>query len=232
MEIPTIAIQPLTDQQPVKDMLEKLDIFEHYVFTSVNGVEVFLEALHAAGKDLRWIPAAATITAVGKATAEALEATGLRVTYMPEVFTGEGILEALTPIIRKGEKVVIPRAEISRPQLVEGLTALGAEVTDVPLYETVIPEAEEALLAEMVKNPPDWTTFTSGSTVHHLMHMLKEAGHSFPAKMKIAVIGPVTAAAVREYGLNVTAEASPHTIKDLVEAIVVQTTRERSNSNE
>ncbi len=232
MEIPTIAIRPLTNQQPVQDMLEKLETYEHFVFTSVNGVHVFMETLQAAGKDLRWIPAAATITAVGKATAKALEAKGLRVTYMPEVFTGEGILEALTPIVAEGERVVIPRAEIGRPQLVEGLTALGAEVTDVPLYETVIPAAEEALLKEMVKNPPHWVTFTSGSTVHHLMQMLKDAGSVFPAETKIAVIGPVTAAAVREHGLNITAEASPHTINDMVKAMVLEITRERSNSNE
>lgn len=232
MEIPTIAIKPLTNQQPVQGMLEKLGTYQHFIFTSVNGVHTFLEVLQGAGKDLRWMPAAALITAVGKATAEALEGTGLRVTYIPEVFTGEGILEALTPLITEGERVVIPRAESGRPQLVEGLEALGAVVTDVPLYETVIPEAEGTLLKEVVKNPPHWTTFTSGSTVHHLMHMLKEAGYVFPAEMKIAVIGPVTAAAVREYGLTVTTEASPHTIHGMVEAMVIEANNERSGTIE
>ena len=231
MEIPTIVIEPRTNQQPVYDMLEKLETFQHFIFTSVNGVQVFMESLHRAGKDLRWIPATAAITAVGKATAEALEAKGLRVTHMPEVFTGEGILKALTPLIAKGERVVIPRAEIGRPQLVEGLEALGAVVTDVPLYETVIPEADGALLEEMVKNPPHWTTFTSGSTVHNLMQILKEAGHDFPADTKIAVIGPVTAAAVREYGLTITAEANPHTINDMVEAMVMETIKDRSGNH-
>lgn len=232
MEIPTIAIRPLEHHQLVQEMLENLGNYQHYVFTSVNGVHVFLEALQAADKDLRWIPATAVITAVGKATAAALEASGLRTNHMPEVFTGEGILEVLKPIVHKGEKVVIPRAEIGRPQLVEGLKALGAVVTDVPLYETVIPEADTALLEEMANNPPHWATFTSGSTVHNLMHMLKEAGHVFPAETKIAVIGPVTAAAVKEHGLHLTAEASPHTIKDMVDAMVAETNKGRSGTNE
>lgn len=228
MEIPTISIKPLENHQAINEMLKNLGTYEHYVFTSVNGVEVFMETLKDAGKDLRWIPATALITAVGTATAEALEATGLTVTHMPEVFTGEGILEALTPIIRKGEKVVIPRAEIGRPQLVEGLRALGAEVTDVPLYETVVPNADEALLKELATQPPQWATFTSGSTVHNLMQMLKEAGHAFPSAIRIAVIGPVTGAAVAEHGLRVTTEASPHTIDSLVEAMVVTANSERS----
>lgn len=232
MEIPTISIKPLENHQAIHDMLKNLGTYEHYVFTSVNGVEVFMETLGAAGKDLRWIPATATITAVGAATAKALEAKGLTVTHVPEVFTGEGILEALKPIVRKGEKVVIPRAEIGRPQLVEGLKALGADVTEVPLYETVVPKADEELLKELATQPPQWATFTSGSTVHNLMQMLQEAGQTFPGETRIAVIGPVTASAVAEHGLRVTTEASPHTIDSLVEAMVVAANSERSGSIE
>ena len=47
----------------------------------------------------------------------------------------------------------------------------------------------------------------------------REALRRFQARGKIASIGPITSATVRDFGLRVDAEADPHTIEGLVEAI-------------
>ncbi|MEN1761296.1 uroporphyrinogen-III C-methyltransferase [Anoxynatronum sibiricum] len=218
-ELPTIAIRPPKDPVKLSNALEDLTVYDHLIFTSVNGVEAFFQLLLETGRDVRSLSPETEITAIGQATAAAIESRGLRVTRMPEVFTGEGVLEALTPIIRKGQRVLLPRAEIGRPQLVKGLEALEAIMTDLPVYETVIPEADPAKLQQLVKHPPHWITFTSASTINHFMAMLNQAGLPFPRETHIAAIGPVTADAVRHHGLEVTAEAEPHTIDALVAAI-------------
>lgn len=218
-ELPTISIQPQSDHSLIRQMLHRLESYDHMIFTSVNGVESFFQALLGDGRDVRHLSPDMEITAIGTATAAAIERKGLLVTRMPEVFTAEGVLEALTPVVKHGQRVLLPRAEIGRPQLVKGLEDLGAQVNDFPVYETVIPQADPEVLAQLAKNPPHWITFTSASTVNHLMQMLQEAQIPFPAETGIAVIGPVTAAAVVNHGLTVTVEADPHTIDSLVEAV-------------
>jgi uroporphyrinogen-III synthase len=65
---------------------------------------------------------------------------------------------------------------------------------------------------------PDWITFTSSSTASNL---LEACGVGSLHDVKIASIGPITSETLRKAGLDVTVEASPHTVPALVEAIRV-----------
>jgi uroporphyrinogen III methyltransferase / synthase len=224
-EFATIEIRPVENREPIRQALGQLHQYDHIVFTSVNGVTTFMDALLESGRDVRCLSPESEITAIGHATAEALSCRGLALARVPEIFTAEGVLNVLAPVIRSGQKVLLPRAEIARPQLVSGLTALGAVVDDVPMYETAIPDADPEVLRNLFRKPPDWVTFTSASTVNHLMHILKKADVPFPESMKIAVIGPVTAAAVQKHGLTVCAAANPHTIEGLAAVIEKECTK-------
>ena len=65
----------------------------------------------------------------------------------------------------------------------------------------------------------DTVTFASSSAVHNLIEML--GGDIEPLRrVRIAAIGPVTASAVREAGLEVAFQAGEYTISGLVAAIV------------
>ena len=65
------------------------------VFTSVNGVEAFVERLRHHGLDLRAVPRDAKVAAIGPATAERLEEAGLRVDVVPEEYRAEALIEVL-----------------------------------------------------------------------------------------------------------------------------------------
>jgi uroporphyrinogen III methyltransferase/synthase len=69
---------------------------------------------------------------------------------------------------------------------------------------------------EILDRKPHWITFTSSSTVQNFV---KIAGREALAGIKIASIGPITSATARELGLNVDAEADPHTVPGLIAAI-------------
>jgi uroporphyrinogen-III synthase len=118
--------------------------------------------------------------------------------------------------------VLLVRAAIARDVVPDALIAAGAQVTVVDAYRTVIPadaveRAREIFEANLL---PDAVVFTSGSTVNHLLDVLREARLVFPRSVACVSIGPVTSAALRDAGLIVTAEAETASLDDLVESCV------------
>ena len=75
LEFPTIDIQPPQDFDPLDKAIRELDSFDWLVFTSVNGVDAFLDRLGHHALDVRAVPRAAKIAAIGPATADRIRAT-------------------------------------------------------------------------------------------------------------------------------------------------------------
>ncbi|RQD71372.1 MAG: uroporphyrinogen-III C-methyltransferase [Tindallia sp. MSAO_Bac2] len=219
LEFPTIEIKPIENPKNMEHILRNLENYQHIIFTSTNGVDTFMKQLQKNGMDLRCLSKDCRITAVGSSTQGRLEKAGIRVDYLPEVFTAEGILETLKPLVQEGEKVLLPRAGLGRKNLIQGLEAMGAEVEELVLYETKVPMANRDHLVKILSGKIDWITFTSGSTVNNFAEIIGEENLHLVQNSNIAVIGPVTAAAAYERGLPVTCQADPHTINALVEAI-------------
>ena len=218
IEYPTIEIVPPEDFTNIDNTLRALHPFNYTIFTSVNGVKAFFDRLRHLKIDIRDM-GLSKIIAIGTATAEALEEKGLRVEYIPEVFTAEGILEGLQWVIKKGDSVLLPRADIARKNLVEGLIQLGAEVEELEMYRTILPIHKKEELGEMLQEGIDIITFTSSSTVTNFIEILGKENISALEISKIAVIGPITAETARKAGLNVAIEAKQYTIEGLVEGI-------------
>ncbi|MDP8972962.1 MAG: uroporphyrinogen-III C-methyltransferase, partial [Actinomycetota bacterium] len=94
-EFPTIEIRAPEDFGPLDGAIWELDSFDWIVFTSVNGVEAFMERLRYHGLDLRTVPRWAKVAAIGPATAHRVEEAGLRVNVTPEEYRAEALIEAL-----------------------------------------------------------------------------------------------------------------------------------------
>ncbi len=219
MECPTIEIEPIQKPDNLENVLDGMNTYQHVIFTSVNGVDTFIQLLFKSGMDLRSLSPDCRITTVGKATQKRLEEMGLRTDYLPEVFTAEGILETMKTLVKSGDKVLVPRAGIGRRNLLDSLHRMGAEVEELKLYNTIVPMQNRELLLEQLRDGIDWITFTSASTVNHFMEMIGKENIKRLKNKKIAVIGPVTASAAQDQGLAITCQANPHSIPALVEAI-------------
>jgi uroporphyrinogen III methyltransferase/synthase len=101
------------------------------------------------------------------------------------------------------------------------LTAAGAQVTEVALYQTLPPQgltppARDALDGGEVH----LVTFTSSSTAENLAQVLGDDLASFIDAVPGASIGPITSQTARGLGFNLAAEASTYTIDGLVDAVV------------
>ncbi len=145
----------------------------------------------------RLIGAPRRLAAIGPGTAAALRERGFEPTLVPRESTQEGLLAELP---RPAGRVLVAAAEGARRVIVEALAA-----DFLPLYRTVelapaeTPEVDVVLLA----SPSAARAFA------------RTAAHATP----VVVIGPQTAAAARELGLEIGAEAAAHDLDGLLAAL-------------
>jgi uroporphyrinogen III methyltransferase / synthase len=220
-EFPTIEICPPDDFGPLDAAVRDLDSFGLIIFTSVNGVEAFLKRLLHHGLDLRALPRAAKVAAIGPATAERIEQAGLRVDVVPEEYRAEALIEALGAHPLAGERVLIPRAKVAREVLPEKLREAGADVYVPPAYESVpSSEGKGELFLRLQSGEIDCVTFTASSTVENFVEAFgAEEAARLLARTRVACIGPITAGTARKHGLRVDAEGKEYTIPGLIEAV-------------
>jgi uroporphyrinogen III methyltransferase/synthase len=113
--------------------------------------------------------------------------------------------------------VLIARAQEARDVVPDALRERGAHVDDVALYRTVAEPLDPAGREAALK--ADYATFTSASSVHFF---LEAAGGADALRdgPRLASIGPITSAALRDHGLEPHVEATEHTPEGLVAALV------------
>lgn len=219
IELPTIEIIRVEDPSRLDRALRNLKNYDWVIFTSVHGVRFFLERLRV----LKISPESLIplkVAAIGPATAATIERAGKRPDFVPKEYISERIALGLGAV--RGKRILLPRADIASRKLPALLRERGGSVDEVIAYRTVIPrgftpERLKSVLADGV----DVITFTSPSTVRNVARVLGDAeGQNFLRKVKVACIGPVTAQAAEEVGLDVDVVAKTHTINALVEAIV------------
>jgi uroporphyrinogen III methyltransferase/synthase len=220
VQLPVIRIAAPDDPAPLRRAAEEAGAFDWIVFTSANGVERFFAALAEAGKDARAL-GGVRACAIGPATAAELARHGIRADLVPDEFVAEAALQALSAAAElAGRRILIPRAAEARSVLPDGLRARGAEVVEVAAYRTVRDgSGAEGVRTRLDAGEIDWVTFTASSTVRSFAALLgADAG-----KARVASIGPITSATLRELGMPVDVEAEEYTIPGLVQALCAAT---------
>lgn len=114
----------------------------------------------------------------------------------------------------KGGRVLLARAEVARVELPDALRAMGWQVDDVPAYRTAAAAVSDEV-AERIAGA-DAVTFMSSSSVTNLVGAV--GVERIPSV--VASIGPITSATARKAGLEVTVEATPHTMDALLDTLV------------
>ena len=217
VELPAIAIETIPDNKALTAAIDRLALYQWLVFSSANGVAVFLDHLDATGLDSRAL-AGVRVCAIGPATAAALAQRGVRADMVPERYVAESLVEALRNEGVEGKRILLARAEMGRDALRVGLEAAGAQVDEVSLYRALTPPGSRDKARALLAEGMDIVTFTSSSTVRNLIDLL-DGDASALQGATIACIGPITASTAREMGLTVHAQAAEYTIPGLVQAL-------------
>lgn len=212
VEVPTIAIRSV--ESPALDAaLEEIGTYDWIVVTSSNGVAAVFERLRASGIEA---PYHARWAAVGPKTAAALEAEGVTPDFVPGSGVGAAIPDGMGDLA--GRRVLLARAAGAGEDLPAILRERGAEVDDPVAYETLEgPPGSRGPIEAALEKGLDAAIFTSGSTVRGFVRLA--GGARALEEVLVVVIGPSTAGAAREAGIEPGAIADRPTPEGLVEAL-------------
>jgi uroporphyrinogen-III synthase len=217
VELPVIAVEEPDDGgAALAEAVGRL-VAGGYAWVAVTSSNAVSRLLAAIGD--RTVPGTVRWAAVGAGTARSLQEGGFPVDLVPDQAVSEALAEAF-PVAEPGSggggagTVLFPRAETVRGALAPALRAKGWLVDEVVVYRNVAgrPDAEAVAAAQRA----DAIAFTSSSTVERTAELLGPAG----VPPVVVSMGPVTSGSARSLGLEVAAEADPHTIDGLVEAVI------------
>lgn len=213
---PSAQIEASEDLTVLDDALDNVAQYTWVLFTSANAVDIVCG--RPAARILRERPPGLRVAAVGPASAAALAEQGIQVDFVPSRHHGDDLAAELP--LQAGQRILLPRSALGRPQVREQLAERGALVDDIPVYTTVNVALPEDVLAQL-RQGWDAITFTSGSTLRGFVAAVAGEG-GIKANLEravIACIGPATAAVAQELGLVPQVVATDHTAQGLATAL-------------
>lgn len=220
VEAAAIRTEALPIDVATAELVAKAGSYKVITFTSAQGVHYFFQALEAQHLDSRSL-GQAKICAIGSATAKALKAKGLLADIVPTNYQAESVVEALSPVMTTGDKMLLIQPKVARHVIEKGLTAQGITVDVARLYETVQDTSRRELLRDhLTTGDVDYITFTSSSTVTNTLSLLGENAKELMANVRVVCIGPITAATCVENGLTPDIIGETFTIPAMVDMIV------------
>jgi uroporphyrinogen III methyltransferase/synthase len=225
VEAAMIRIDPPEDYGPLDDACANAGSFNWIIFSSTNAVDAFMGRLLRGATDARAL-GGVKLCCVGPATVERLAHYGLKADVMPGEYRAEALVHALSAATQiSGMRILLPHADIGREVIADELRKQGAEVTEVVAYRTVATDAEREgdpdIYRMLLERRLDVVTFTSPSAVRHLVRALgAEPAADLLRTTIVASIGPVTAEAASQSGIQTTVMPDKYTVTALVAAIV------------
>jgi uroporphyrinogen III methyltransferase/synthase len=224
IQAPTIRIAPPEDIGALDRACADAAAYDWIVFTSANAVDYFMQRVLANGdiRDLKGVH----LCAIGPSTAQRVARYGLRVDLTPDEAKSEAVIDALKAAADlKGARVLLPRADIAREVLADQLRDAGADVSEVAAYRTMLAgserDADQDIYRMLLDRQIDAVTFTSASTVKNFAKIFgEEQVADLLRPIVVASIGPVTAEAAQQLGIETTIMPERYTIPDLVDALV------------
>jgi uroporphyrinogen-III synthase len=213
--IPAIEIKGLTNLAPVKKFIAELGKgqVDYVILMSTNGVKYLFEAAETLKQisQLQNGLGKTFVIAVGPRTAEALKECHVRVGLVPTKYSSQGLIEFFQNKEVSGKRIRIPRTSNATPTLTEKLKTMGADVEEIYVYESGLPtdkKIKEKFYRDLSAGKIDAIVFGSGLSAKNIFTMLAEKvpietlRHIINSKVTAVAIGPTTAEALRELGIQ------------------------------
>lgn len=219
---PCIAIVPPQKSEALDETLKKALAggYDWLLITSANTVYALAQRLHSLGQTLTEIDSM-QVAAVGSSTAEAIhDQLGITVSAIPAEYTARALGDAIPDLNQS--RVFLPQSAIAQSDLIQSLRDQGAVVDAVDAYRTAIAQGGDDVPSMLWEGSIDAITFTSASTVRNFAKRLsiENATIAMLDHVCVACIGPSTAEAAQQFGLNVSVMPAEHTIEGLTDGLV------------
>ena len=219
--VPTLEIVPPSDWSKFDSVVAHPEKIDFIIFTSVHSVQMFSKRCREIGTLINYNRT--KVVAVGNKTSSYCHKNNISVNIVPEKFSAEGVIEALSKYNLKNKVVFIPRSAIGREELPMGLRDLGAIIKSVPVYNVAIPSGDSLnlRLQQLDSSQIDLFIFTSPSTFENFLQIanIKNPFQYF-SRFDVAAIGPTTKEAIESRKVKVKILPDEFTINGLVIKIV------------
>lgn len=217
LELPSIKITPVENNQNLYQALNKLENFDWIVFTSPTGVNVFFKAMKKYKIDIRKL-ANSKIAVIGESTKNSLLDRGIYADLMPDIYDIEHLGIALNAVCKDGDKIFIPRARNGNRELIEQIVKNHkVEIFDVATYDTLYKDSKIINeKSEFERGNIDYVVFTSSSTVKGFVNSTKGLDYT---KVKAICIGKQTKQTADSYKM-ITYMSQVATIDSIVSLII------------
>jgi uroporphyrinogen-III synthase len=212
--VPVLIEGPAPNQQQLVDVARGLEGFDWIICASTRAVRAISLARGTA-----W-PAVPRTAAVGAVTAAAMRDAGASEPVVAGTFTAKALFDTLRSLDAwRDRRVLITTVRGGRRDLIDGLRAEGARVTEIEPY-TMTPRAAADIRADWVSAAPDAAIFGSAETAAQVIAAI---GIDAVRRLKAIVpIGPTTADRLAREGIHAepppqaTFAAAVETLKSLV----------------
>jgi uroporphyrinogen-III synthase len=217
LEIPLLSFRPIVPSEEMKEIINNIHTYDWIIFTSNVTVETFLSLVE------HQVVPLPRIAVIGTRTEVVLTNRGFKVDFVPNEYVAEGFVREFLPLVQKEMKVLIPKGNLARDYIAESLSAVGAQVDELVVYETYLPEdSKNQLKAAIRQNQIDILTFTSPSTVDHFMEVIDDNDlHPFLDDCLISCIGPITKERIESVGLCVHVMPETYTVEDMLKKMII-----------
>jgi uroporphyrinogen III methyltransferase/synthase len=204
VRFPLIRLEPAANMD---DIVSRISGQDWIVLSSPSSVRILFEALKQTRLDLRRLP---KIVVSGPATARELALHGIVADAVPATNFGvQGIVEALSPKLTPGDRVLRLRSDAASSELADALRVTGAEVEDAILHRNV-PVKHDALPKF------DAVLFASASAVQSFVD---QWGVDALNCQVVATMGEPTAKCLAEHGIEHAVKADSATTEATVLAL-------------
>ncbi len=220
--VPLIRVVPSDDTTRIKAVLKGFSDYAWIIFTSANGVDIFLK-MYRAGKYDKAELKRKKFAAIGQKTADQLEKNGLPVSLVPKDFVQEALADVIIKgVARKSSRILLVHAAGSRPVLEQRLKSSGIQLDTLDLYRAEpLTKNHDRVRELFAQGKVDAVMLTSSSCVDSFTSIFsKEKLKQLTKKTVVAAIGPISAASARKAGLDVTVESREYTIEGVTNALV------------
>jgi uroporphyrinogen III methyltransferase / synthase len=232
--VPLISIAPPEDFAPLDQALRNLDQFDWLFLTSANSVRALVDRTRDLGLRSPAGHPKIIVAAVGPATADAAKSADFHVSYVASRHQG-GALAAELANRLPGKRILLPRSDQANPDLPEALRRIGARVTEVVAYRTLAPAGSDASRVKDAFASCSAVLFFSPSAVRNFIDALgkRELLREREREIAIVAIGPVTAAALNDAGIDYVVAATDATVGAVIAALEIffAGAREHSGAN-
>jgi uroporphyrinogen-III synthase len=220
IQFPTIKITEPESFELFDNAVKKFTDFDYLIFTSANSVKKFLKRINELKISLSFEKI--KVIATGSKTADACNEKSIKVDFIPDNYSAEGIIEGIKEDI-KSKNIFIPCSAIAKKELSEELSEAGANVTKVPVYDVGLPDGNEIKenVEQLNNSKPHVFVFTSPSTFENFLTILKVKDPEIYFKdFIVAAIGTTTETAINNYGIKTDIVPKVFTMESLAEEIV------------